>query len=177
MGGRAGSAAAQPREGPGRVTRPAGPAEDPGATAVLERRGTPDDVPAISAIERATFSDPWSEDSIRRLFEQQSASVRVAVLAGQVVGYGVVWVVADEAELANLAVAEAARGRGAGALLLDALLADVASKGGTTVHLEVRESNAAAVALYTSRGFAVSGRRKAYYRAPVEDALLMRRLT
>jgi ribosomal-protein-alanine N-acetyltransferase len=147
----------------------------PGAHPVIEREATLHDVPAIVAIERATFSDPWSETSIRRLFVHEGACVRVATLDAAVVGYGVVWVVGDEAELANLAVSDAARGRGAGALLLDALLRDVKARGGATVHLEVRESNAAAVGLYTSRGFAASGRRKGYYSAPVEDALLMRR--
>jgi ribosomal-protein-alanine N-acetyltransferase len=143
--------------------------------AVVERRATLDDVTAIVAIEQATFSDPWSAASIRRLFEQDHAVVRVALLGRTVVGYGVVWVIGDEAELANLAVAAHAQRRGAGALLLDALLADVAAHGGATVHLEVRASNAAALALYTSRGFVESGRRKGYYSAPTEDALLMRR--
>lgn len=147
----------------------------PGAQPVVERSAALDDVSAIVAIERATFSDPWSETSVRRLFDNEGACVRVATQGAEVVGYGVIWVVADEAELANLAVATSVRGRGVGALLLDALLREAAARGATATHLEVRASNRAAVALYESRGFEVSGRRKGYYSAPVEDALLMRR--
>jgi ribosomal-protein-alanine acetyltransferase len=92
-----------------------------------------------------------------------------------VVGYAVAWFAADEAELANLAVAASARGRGVGALLLDAVLAEAAHRGAATVYLEVRESNAAARRLYASRSFAEVGRRRRYYHNPAEDALVLAR--
>jgi ribosomal-protein-alanine N-acetyltransferase len=59
--------------------------------------------------------------------------------------------------------------------LLDAALADARSRGAAVVYLEVRDSNAAARALYLSRGFSEVGRRRSYYRRPVEDAVVMRR--
>jgi ribosomal-protein-alanine N-acetyltransferase len=95
---------------------------------------------------------------------------------GDVLGYSVTWFVSDESEIANLAVAPAARRGGVGALLLDMVLAASESAGARAIFLEVRESNNAARRLYASRDFTVVGRRKEYYRRPVEDALVMRRV-
>jgi len=139
------------------------------------RPATLADVQAIAEIERASFGDPWSEASFRGTFANEGAVVLVAVRDERLLGYCVAWTIGDEAELANLAVAPDARRQGVGALLLDALLSELDAGGGATVFLEVREGNAAARSLYESRGFGVSGRRKTYYRAPVEDAILMRR--
>lgn len=139
------------------------------------RPATVADLPGIVAIERVAFSDPWTEAAFAGLLGQPQVLVKVALAAGEVAGYSVAWVVADEAELANLAVVPARRGEGIGGRLLDDLLAELAARGGATVYLEVRASNAAAQALYRSRGFTVAGRRKAYYRRPTEDALVMRR--
>lgn len=141
----------------------------------LVRPATLDDVPGIVEIERASFGDPWSVASFRGTFANEGAIVQVAEQEGRVIGYFVAWVIGDEAELANLAVAPTERRGGVGALLLDALLRELESRGGATVFLEVRDGNAAARTLYASRGFEVTGRRKGYYRAPVEDAVLMRR--
>jgi ribosomal-protein-alanine N-acetyltransferase len=84
-------------------------------------------------------------------------------------------VAADEGEIADLAVAPWARRRGVGGLLLDLAAADARDVGVRTLYLEVRESNAAAIALYESRGFGTIGRRRQYYRHPMEDALVLRR--
>lgn len=96
-------------------------------------------------------------------------------VVGDVVGYVVAWLVVDEAEVANVAVAPEVRGRGVGARLLDDALAAARDRGAAVAYLEVRDSNAAARALYASRGFEQVGRRRNYYRKPVEDALVMRR--
>src|SRR5207253_2646093 len=89
-------------------------------------------------------------------------------------GYVVAWFAADEGEIANLAVDPPARGRGLGAALLDAALAEASGRGVTAVYLEVRESNATARRLYASRGFVEVGRRRGYYRKPPEDAIVLR---
>lgn len=142
---------------------------------VAIRPAREEDVAAIHLIERASFGDPWSAASFRAMLTQPQVLASVAVREGAVVGYCIAWHLADEAEVANLAVTAEARRAGIGAALLDDLLRTLHDRGGATVYLEVRASNAAAQALYASRGFAVAGRRRGYYRSPTEDAIVMRR--
>ena len=136
-----------------------------------------DDVDDIAAIERRAFSDPWSAGSFRVLFGNPLVHFAVAEdsLTGCVLGYVVSWYVVDEAEIANLAVANDVRRLGVGARLLDHALGIARERRCQVVFLEVRESNVGARALYASRGFEVAGRRAKYYRKPVEDALVLRR--
>jgi [ribosomal protein S18]-alanine N-acetyltransferase len=150
----------------------------PDRLGVALRRADADDLDTVVAIERASFSDPpWSRESFLALVDSPRAYFTVAFEppVGPVIGYVVAWFVADEAEIANLAVAPDRRTRGVGSRLLDAALAEAQVAGARVVHLEVRDSNAAARALYGSRGFNTVGRRRRYYRDPVEDALLLRR--
>jgi ribosomal-protein-alanine N-acetyltransferase len=134
------------------------------------------DVPAIIAIERAVFSDPWSARSFRDALSNPSVFCACARRDGRSVkGYVVAWFVADEGEIANLAVAPDAWGTGIGRALLDASLVAAASRKLKAVYLEVRDSNARARNLYCSRGFVEIGRRRSYYRRPVEDAIVLRR--
>ena len=88
-------------------------------------------------------------------------------------GYALGWVAADEAELANIAVAPPHRRSGVGNRLLESMREAAAALGATRMYLEVRESNEVAQAFYRSRGFAVTGRRREYYNRPREDALTM----
>jgi ribosomal-protein-alanine N-acetyltransferase len=90
-----------------------------------------------------------------------------------VLGYAVLYVVADQAELANLAVAPAVRGRGVGRALLESVVALARELGVRELFLEVRESNSVAQRLYRSVGFAPIALRRGYYESPVEDALVM----
>ncbi len=146
-----------------------------GASPPVEvRRARPEDLPRILEVERAAFSTPWSETSFRTLMPLSRVIVRVAELDGRVVGHGVVWRVADEGELANLAVDPDVHGHGVGRILLDQLLAEAREAGITHVFLEVRESNLPARRLYSSRGFREVGLRPGYYRRPTEDALVLR---
>jgi len=150
-------------------------ASGPARGAPRVRPANEGDLAAIVRIERASFGDPWSEASFRSTFAHPQVVASVVEEDGGVVGYSIAWIVGDEGELANLAVSPERRHAGLGGLLLDALLATVDAQGGATIHLEVRAGNAAAQALYRSRGFTVAGRRKAYYQQPEEDAVLMRR--
>ncbi len=150
----------------------------PERQAIALRRAAVGDLDAVVSIERAAFSDPpWSRESFNALVGSPRAYFTVACdgsPTGAVMGYVVAWFVADEAEIANLAVAPDRRRRGIGSRLLDAALTEARLAGANVVHLEVRDSNAAARALYGSRGFSTVGRRRRYYRDPVEDALLLR---
>ncbi len=131
------------------------------------------DLDAVMEIEQASFSTPWSRDSFRNLLGRDDADLWVAVVGGVVVGYAVVWYVAREAELGNLAVAPGWRRLGLGGRLLDWSVARARERGTERIFLEVRESNRAAQRLYRERGFVQVGRRPRYYRAPTEDAWVM----
>lgn len=143
--------------------------------AVTIRAAAPADLDAVVEIERGSFGDPWSRALFFDALFGKHARFDVAVdAAGEIAGYIVAQIVADEAEVLNLAVAPGRRRSGTGALLLSGVLADARARGVSAVHLDVRESNAAARALYARFGFAETGRRRAYYREPVEDALTLR---
>jgi ribosomal-protein-alanine N-acetyltransferase len=143
---------------------------------VTVRAAAEGDLAAIHAIECASFGDPWSLDGFRGLLDHPPAKMEVALgAAGELLGYAVAWHVADESEIANIAVAPQARRRGVGTLLLDGILRAAAALGARTIFLEVRESNEDARKLYEARGFTVAGKRNMYYRKPDEDALIMRR--
>jgi [ribosomal protein S18]-alanine N-acetyltransferase len=134
-------------------------------------------LPEVAAIERACFSDPWSEASFHEAIDSPSVFFLVAEegAGGRVVGYVVAWFAGGEGEIANVAVAPAARARGIGGVLLDAAITAAADHRAEALYLDVRESNARARALYDSRGFVEVGRRRRYYRRPAEDAIVLRR--
>jgi ribosomal-protein-alanine N-acetyltransferase len=138
------------------------------------RRARAGDVARVAEIEATAFSDPWSRASFASLVDDPGVLFAVAEADGEVVGYSVVWAAAEEAELANVAVTPEVRGTGVGRQLLDAAMAAARRHGGEVMFLEVRESNAAARRLYATSGFTQVGRRRRYYRRPVEDALVLR---
>ncbi|MEJ2482425.1 MAG: ribosomal protein S18-alanine N-acetyltransferase [Gemmatimonadota bacterium] len=138
------------------------------------------DLPDVMRIERQSFTMPWQESTFRALMRRPSASLLTAETAvdekigAEVVGFAVLWFAADEAELGDFAVDPDWRGRGVGSRLLERSIEVARARGARTLYLEVRESNAAARALYEKRGFRVVGRRPEYYSEPREDACVMR---
>lgn len=127
----------------------------------------------IARILGAAFDDPaqrWSPGSVASTL---AAPGVVGLLAEG--GCAVLRVAADEAELLTIAVLPAARGRGLGAALLDACLAESAALGARRLHLEVAAANSPALALYARAGFVETGRRRGYYGAH-GDALTMARV-
>lgn len=109
----------------------------------------------------------WAQE-----LERAFAWVWVAERAGAVIGLSVSWAWAPSVELHDIVVAPAARRLGVGRQLMAALRARARAEGLEHVHLEVRPSNAAALALYRAMGFTEQGRRRRYY-ADGEDALLL----
>ena len=139
------------------------------------RKAQASDVRAMAKIEQQAFTDPWPASAFHDLLVQPYASLTVAHNAQQVLcGYCIVLQVLDEGEIANIAVASKYRRRRIAAQLLDEALASSSVRGIVTIFLEVRLSNHAARALYASRGFLPISRRSAYYREPMEDALVLR---
>lgn len=134
-----------------------------------------DDVGALAAIERDAFSDPWPESAFREFLDKPHVRMTVAVdEQDHAVGYCVMLIMADEAEIANIAVSGARRREGIAARLLDDAIAAARAAHVAAMYLEVRTSNVPAKSLYMSRNFRLMGRRKAYYQHPTEDALVLR---
>ena len=138
------------------------------------RRMNREDLDAVTAIEEATFTIPWSRESFRQELERNvAARYLVAETDGRVVGYAGAWIILDESHITNIAVLEAFRGRGIGKQLTKALLQYLSNLGASYATLEVRVSNERAQCLYRSMGFVSVGKRKRYYEDNGEDAYLM----
>jgi len=136
------------------------------------------DLDAIDALEHATFpSDAWSRELIAAELAGAHGHYLVAVdETDAVLGYAGLLAPrgSGQADVQTIAVASTARRRGIGAALLDALLAEAASRDAAEVFLEVRADNPGAEALYLSRGFTRIAVRPAYYQPDGVDAVVMR---
>lgn len=128
---------------------------------------------AVLAIERSSFSDPWSREGLEDYLDAPDGELIVCMEGTEVLGFAVYHVSYEDAELYNIAVDPKARGMGAGRALLAEVLRRAAARGAERIFLEVRASNTAARALYASTGFTVYGVRRGYYQSPAEDAVLM----
>lgn len=134
----------------------------------------PEDLDEVLAIERASFSMPWSRGAF--LYEmQQNRVARCWVMHedGRVSGYLCLWEIADELHVTNIAVHPTCRRQGIGRALLGGVLDDARRRKLRLVVLEVRPSNTEARSLYETFGFRVIGRRHGYYYDTGEDALVM----
>lgn len=134
---------------------------------------TAEHIPQIAALERACFSHPWSEDMLREeLWNDAAVIVAAEGEDGTVLGYAGLQTVLDEGYINNVAVDPRFRRQG----VADELIAAFVRFGKAKLAfltLEVRASNAPAIALYEKHGFQEVGRRKDYYDDPKEDAILM----
>jgi ribosomal protein S18 acetylase RimI-like enzyme len=162
------------------------------------------DLEAIDRIERASFGSPWPLDAYAQELERRGGWLEVAELGALgVVGFSCTWHVprsepvherragsaraapdtssrhghssALEAHLLRIAVDPSVRNAGVGRDLLGAVLARAVAASAEHMTLEVASENVAAIALYRAAGFVEIGRRAGYYRAPPDDAIIMRR--
>jgi [ribosomal protein S18]-alanine N-acetyltransferase len=137
-------------------------------------RMTLEDLPAVHAIERASFAVPWPDDAYRNeIRTNRLASYVVARLGDDVVGFAGLWVMVDEAHVTTFAVHPWWRRRGVGERLLLALLDLAVGRRAREATLEVRLSNLPARKLYEKYGFRPVGIRPRYYSDNGEDALIM----
>lgn len=158
------------------------------------RAATPADVEAVTALERAAFgTESWSAASVAQELVGEHRLGLVAVddrarggpgdlgepggEPGEVVGYAVVLVLGDTADLQRICTAAGRRRTGVATALLDTLLARCAETGLRRVVLEVGADNAAARALYEAQGFAEIARRRRYYRDGGDAVVMQRRLS
>lgn len=149
---------------------------------MIVRQARPDDLQKIIEIERQSpAAAHWSNQEYQRLFAASPEQaprlclvIERANTTGELAGFMIAGcAVADEWEIENIAVAERSQRAGLGTRLIHELKHMADSMGVSRIHLEVRESNAAARALYRRAGFIEKCRRKSYYTAPEEDAILL----
>jgi ribosomal-protein-alanine N-acetyltransferase len=136
------------------------------------------DLPEVDAIEQRAYPFPWTLGNLRDSLDAGHLFVGLSS-AGELVAYAILMSVIDEAHLLNLTVAPEHQGLGwGGDMLRECLRLAAADLQARSILLEVRPSNAPALALYHRAGFRPVGRRRAYYpaRAGREDALVLRRM-
>ena len=131
-------------------------------------------VPMVAQLETVCFHDPWSEESVRSELGNDLSLWLVAMEEDRLLGYVGSQTVLSWTDMMNVAVAPEARRRGVGEALIRRLMVMLRERNCECLTLEVRASNAGAIALYDKLGFTEVGRRKNYYRNPREDALILR---
>ena len=144
----------------------------------IDKISQADELDPILAIEQRSFRWPWGRLSFEGELVSPNAYNLVVKSSGQdlgarVIAYAFFRLVADEIHLLKIAVTPAWRGQGIAGQLLQRCFQTSTAKGATSVHLEVRPSNTAAVEFYLKHGFELIGRRPKYYEDTKEDALLM----
>lgn len=149
-----------------------------------------DDISPVAELERAYSGTPWDENGLLTYLIREDALFLVAsdefpddydpdavdednFFWPKIYGYIGLLMVPYEADVLNITVNGEVRNRGIGTRLMKEMLERAKNYGVTDVHLEVRESNAAAIHSYEKLGFVRDGIRKNYYTAPVENALTM----
>jgi ribosomal-protein-alanine N-acetyltransferase len=137
------------------------------------RELTAQDIPGVQKLLADAPEAPhWSADDLLVAL-RNNLSLRVAEEHGSICGIIVFRTMADEAEILNLVVASGVRRQGIGSRLLEEAIRTSKAERAQKIFLEVRESNEPARSFYVRRRFIEAGRRREYYREPVEDALVL----
>ena len=133
----------------------------------------PEDAEGVARVERESFPTPWSREDFWREASNDFACYIVALDDMEIIGFAGCWISFEEAQVTNIALTSAQRGRGLGKVLMAKLMRAAAERGAERMTLEVRPSNTPALRLYEGLGFAAIGVRKKYYQDNDEDAILM----
>ncbi len=132
-----------------------------------------DDVVTVAELEKLYFSKPWSKDVISFELNNPNAHFIVAKSGKLVIGYAGMYHVCKEGYIYNIAVHHNFRNMKVGQSLLAQLDVYAKNKDLNFISLEVRESNQAAIRLYTICGFEVAGIRRKFYENPSENGIIM----
>lgn len=144
---------------------------------LVEAPMTAADVDEVWALECSVFPYPWSRNNFVDSLASGYDCWTVRDAGGVLAAYYLLMYALDEAHLLDVAVAAGRQGQGLGRLLLARIAARARSRGMASIFLEVRPSNARALAVYRRHGYEQIGRRKGYYPAGAgarEDAIVMR---
>lgn len=140
---------------------------------LISRKLLAADIDQLIAIERQSFSQPWSKEAYLQEFANPNCHFFGIFADETLLAYGGYWFILDEAHIANIAVNPDYRRVGMGELIMKYLITDCLSRGGKRMTLEVRRSNQPAISLYQKLGFVAAGYRPRYYTNNNEDALIM----
>ena len=135
---------------------------------------TKEDIPKLADLERRCFSDPWSENELGGCLGLPVYKTYLLEESGELLGYACQFIVCEDAEILNIAVAPEQRNKGFGGVLMEEMLRDAKALGAEKAFLEVRKTNLGAQRLYRRFDFEEYGVRKNYY-PDGEDAILMQR--
>ena len=133
---------------------------------------TADDLDDVLTIERASFTTPWKREHFQHEIAAPHSYPLVALLEGRLAGYVCLMSLFEEAQILDIAVSPDQRGKGIAVALMEAAIARANEKGAEVLALEVRSTNASAIALYERFGFSRCGVRERYYDG-IDDAVLM----
>ncbi|AGC69597.1 putative ribosomal-protein-alanine acetyltransferase RimI [Thermoclostridium stercorarium subsp. stercorarium DSM 8532] len=132
-----------------------------------------EDIDRVLAVEKRSFTSPWSRLMFFDELENPRARYFVAEISGRIVGYTGFWIILDEGHITNIAVDPSYRRMKIGTRLMEKIIESARSSKLRALTLEVRKSNIAAISMYKKFGFKVEGLRKNYYSDTHEDALIM----
>ncbi len=134
----------------------------------------PEHLAQVMAIEKASFTVPWSEITYYREITENPYAVYIVAMAGEeVAGYAGRWLILDESHITNIAVAPGWRRNGVARKLMEHMLRSSLRQGANRMTLEVRRSNLGAQKLYEEFDFTAAGLRRGYYTDNNEDAVIM----
>ena len=134
---------------------------------------TAETIPGAAELEKLCFAEPWSASSLELLTKEGIGVGMVCRKDGIVCAYGGMLVAVDEGQITNIATHPDFRRMGYGHAVVESLIKYAKNNRLDSISLEVRESNKAAIELYSSLGFKVEGKRKDFYKKPTEAALVM----
>ncbi|MCL1878473.1 MAG: ribosomal protein S18-alanine N-acetyltransferase [Defluviitaleaceae bacterium] len=136
----------------------------------------PEHAPHMNQLEMESFSEAWSENSIKCEIMSPTTITYVAIDGGEqdtLVGHVYMRHLINEGHIINLAIKKSHRRRGIASMLIKKLIEVAHKREMIGLTLEVRESNRAAIALYQQHEFAEEGVRKNYYTRPTENGIIM----
>jgi ribosomal-protein-alanine N-acetyltransferase len=136
------------------------------------------DVPTVQEIERHIFTTPWPRNAYHRELSSRNSAYYIVLRRDteeqhDIVGYGGMWRMYDEAHVTTIGVRHDLQHSGYGRVIFAGLVQAAYDMGAKWITLEVRTSNDNAMRMYEGFGFKVIGRRKGYYTDNGEDAIVM----
>ena len=149
---------------------------------IVVREGKVSDIREVAQLEKECFSSAWTDEMFESFLNSSTGRFIIIEDSGRICAYICLYIIGGEkdnvcgdCELANIAVSSDYRRRGLARRLIGEMYESAEKEYCSEIFLEVRESNAPAISLYMAEGFEIYGRRKKYYNAPTEDAILMKK--